>query len=125
MPLTINDKVIGNHIQTARRNKHLTQAQCAAHLDVSVSYYGRLERGKVRINLERLLEISHFLEVPITSLLDHCYKDIVYSDEPIGGNPVYDELKSMIDSASSETLELMYALCKIIFERVENKIANG
>lgn len=63
MAVTIKDNVIGNHIKAARKKSGLTQANVADELDVSISYYSRIECGEVRINLERLLEICVLLKI--------------------------------------------------------------
>lgn len=76
MPVIVNDAIIGNHVRSARKAKKLSQSACAALMNISVSYFGRIERGVVRLNLERLIEISNLLDVPITTLLDHCSQNV-------------------------------------------------
>ena len=58
MPVIVNDAIIGNHVRSARKAKKLSQSACAALMNISVSYFGRIERGVVRLNLERLIEKS-------------------------------------------------------------------
>lgn len=55
--------VIGQRLKKARLEKNLTQENIAEQLDVSVAFISRLERGNAKVNLTRLSEICHILDV--------------------------------------------------------------
>ena len=51
--MSVSYKVIGRHIQEARKRMKLTQREVAEKLNMSDTYYGKIERGECRANLER------------------------------------------------------------------------
>jgi transcriptional regulator with XRE-family HTH domain len=61
--------IIGRRIKTAREEKGLTQEKLAEHLDVSIAYISKIERGKTPINLDRLSEICFVLEEAPTYII--------------------------------------------------------
>lgn len=67
----INNMIIGNHLRAARKRAGLTQADVANKINLSLSYYSQLERGKVRINLERLFDLCILFEVTPEQILAH------------------------------------------------------
>jgi DNA-binding XRE family transcriptional regulator len=56
-------------IRTLRLLKGLTHKEMAYHLDISREYYGRIERGKGHIDINRLKQIAAILGVQTESLL--------------------------------------------------------
>lgn len=61
---------LGRNIKRERKLKGLTQEYVALKADVSLSYYGRVERGEQNITILYLLEIAEVIEVnPCTFLL--------------------------------------------------------
>lgn len=69
----ISYEVIGKHIQEARKRLHLTQAEAAFRVGISPAYYGKIERGIMKPNLERLSDISQALEIPLDSMLQGAF----------------------------------------------------
>lgn len=61
-------KVMGNHLRGARKRLKLKQADVAHLTYVSVPYYGKLERGELCPNLERLVRICKVLQLPLTEV---------------------------------------------------------
>ena len=51
--MSVSYKVIGRHIQEARKQAKLTQRAVAEKLNMSDTYYGKIERGECRVNLDR------------------------------------------------------------------------
>lgn len=60
---------LGRHIRSARAQLKLRQEDVANLAGVSLSYYGRLERGKVRPTVERLGRVCHALKIPLSVAL--------------------------------------------------------
>lgn len=121
MAVTINDKVIGNHIKSARKRAKLTQAAMADQMDMSISYYSRIECGDVRINLERLMEICILLGVQPQSVLKHCCPALDGIEEPHDEDPLIVDMQRMINSASPETLKTIHATCAALYDQLEKR----
>lgn len=60
---------IFERIRAVRLAKNLTQEYMAAQLNIDVANYGRLERGKSKIDIERLKYIANILEVSLEELV--------------------------------------------------------
>lgn len=56
-------------IRLFREAKHITQEEIADRIGMSTSGYSKLERGEVRLNLNRLEQIAEILEMNVTDLL--------------------------------------------------------
>lgn len=62
-------EIIGRKIQTIRKQRELTQEELAEKLNVSIVFLSRVERGKVKISLPRLIQIANVLNVSLGNLL--------------------------------------------------------
>lgn len=62
-------EIIGKKIQNIRRQKLITQEQLAKKLNVSKVFLSRVERGKVKISLQKLIEIAEVLDISLEKLL--------------------------------------------------------
>lgn len=60
-----------NKIRTIRELKGYSQDFMAEKLNISQKTYSRLESGHVKLDIERLRQISEILEVDPSSLLDN------------------------------------------------------
>lgn len=114
----IDDKVIGRHIQAGRIHKQLTQLELANMLDVSESYVSRIECGRNRVNIERLLEICMILDMPMEAILQECSDyHITKQDQP--EDPVKRRLLQLANMASPKVLELMCELCETAYRTLD------
>lgn len=52
-------------VRTKRKEKGLTQTELASKLNIPVSTYHNYERGRRKIPVDKLKEISFILDVPI------------------------------------------------------------
>lgn len=68
--MTLNYKVIGNRIQTRRKQRGYPQEQMAEALDLSVGFISQVERGITKLSLDSLANIAEFLECSISSIVD-------------------------------------------------------
>lgn len=73
--MSIDYKLIGQRIKSARKQCHLTQEQLAEQLSVTVGYVSQLERGITKINLDTLAKISQLLNCDITYFLNGTVAD--------------------------------------------------
>lgn len=60
---------MGKRIRAKRVELHLTQNQVAEMLDVSLNYYGTIERGNSGLALEKLVLLHEKLDIDITYIL--------------------------------------------------------
>ena len=74
--------IIGRNIKAARERLNLSQAQVAEMLDLSVRFYGKIERGQERPPLERIAQISEKLSVPIEALFSGSLPYMDYTNRP-------------------------------------------
>src|SRR5690606_23003835 len=60
---------VGNKIRKTRETKGISQEFIAMELNMSQSYYGRLEKDDNRLTVPKLLKIAKVLEVNISYLI--------------------------------------------------------
>jgi transcriptional regulator with XRE-family HTH domain len=65
-----SEKRVMRNIKKLRELRFITREQMAAELEISVSGYGRLERGEVELTLTRMVKIAAVLDVQLSHLLD-------------------------------------------------------
>lgn len=65
----INYKALGERIQQRRRQLGLSQQTAAEKLDLSTSFFSRVERGEKVASLETLIKIANFFEFSLDFLL--------------------------------------------------------
>lgn len=68
--MTIDYKFLGERIKSQRKAKGKTQENFAEYLNVSVGYVSQIERGITKVSLERLMDISEYLDCNIAFLLE-------------------------------------------------------
>ena len=60
---------IGNRLALARQDRKLSQAEMADLLGITAPTYSRLERNETSIDLEKLTDLAHKLNIPIQDFL--------------------------------------------------------
>ncbi len=63
-------KIIGKNIQRERARLGYTQETFAELMNVSWSYVSKIESGVLNLSLGKILEISEFLNIDLSVLLD-------------------------------------------------------
>lgn len=116
--VVINDKVIGYRIQSIRLQKKMSQADLVSMLDVSVSYVSRIERGKIRLNIERLIEISLLLNISVSDLLDGSFDSNTITSCNSKDSSEKERLLLLINTATPRALQLMLELCESVYKLV-------
>ncbi len=99
--MTIDYQLIGQRIASCRKKNYVTQERLAEHLDVSVTYISKIERGKTQLSLERLVQISQYLNISPTELL---YGNSLDTSHAIS------ELSSLLKQCPEEALSLIKSL---------------
>ena len=67
--MEFNQKLFGQQIQEARMTRGITQEEFAEEIDVSPSYYQKLEQGVRTCSLDILVSIAEHLNVSTDYLL--------------------------------------------------------
>lgn len=67
-------RVIGRHIRAARMRLEMKQAEVAEKTNISLAYYGKMERGEIRPNLDRLASICKVLRLPLEEIFVGAYE---------------------------------------------------
>ena len=105
--------VIGQHIHKARVRLGWTQAEVADRIGISTAYYGKIERGVIKPNIDRLAEISQALRIPCDSLFKGAF---IPDAEPMDNLPVSSEefseyMNALSDRVSPRTKEIIMRIC--------------
>ena len=74
---------INEKIRQLREQHQLSQENMADKLGMSVTGYGKIERGEVRSNLSRLEQISEVFDMDICELLSFGENDKVYFNNSV------------------------------------------
>ena len=73
---TINYKALGKRLQLRRRQLGLSQCQAAEEMNLSTSFYSRLERGERVASMETLIRMANYYELS----LDFLFQDSLEPD---------------------------------------------
>lgn len=115
--MAVSFKIIGRHIQAARKKCNLTQEQVAEAMEISAAHYGRLERGEREVNIERLAEISVLLQVPMEKFVEGCVPEVSALAEDGNNEPPFvNQMKRYAQMCSTETLQRMLRVCSVLAE---------
>jgi transcriptional regulator with XRE-family HTH domain len=107
--------VIGEKIRKIREMKDYSQDYMAKKLDMSQNNYSRIEMGKVKIDIGRLLDISKLLEVDPMDIINF---DEKYVFQSISHSQNGGETKSGILNNEAIIMDLKE---EIAYLREENK----
>ncbi len=69
---------IHEKIRTMREINQWTQEEMAEKLDMSANGYAKIERGKTKLNLEKLEQIANILQVDFVELLTNNDKSLFW-----------------------------------------------
>ena len=118
--MAIEYTVIGRHIRAARKRKHLTQEDVADMIDMSPAHFGKVERGERPVNLQRLSQIGHVLDIPLEKLVegasvsdDGC---AVRFEADGDDTDFLESIESISKGCSPQALRLMLRLCAAVAE---------
>lgn len=111
--MALDYKVIGNRIQTRRREKGVTQEQMAEALDFSVGFVSQVERGISKVSLDSLAAIAEYLNCPPSALLDNSENNHhAYCQT---------ELNSMYEILSPRDQRLFYYMLEVYMHNRNNE----
>ena len=104
--MSLDYSIIGERLKKARIEKGYTQEQLAEKIDVSVAFLSRIERGKSKVNLNRLNQLCDLLDISEGNVLTGVgntsshYLDKEFSD--------------LLKSCPPDKLKLIYNIAKVI-----------
>ena len=104
----IDYNLIGQRIKNARLKNKITQEVLAEKLNVSTEYCSKIECGKVKINLQRLAQISQILDEKIEYLIT----GTVINTKSY----LREDLSLAINELPSEKVQAVLKIIKIISE---------
>lgn len=107
--MSLNYSIIGVRLKQARLNKKITQEQLAEMLEVSVAYISRIERGSTNINLKRLSEICHVLEVSEGEILNGTSRS--------SNTYLSKEFNILLKNCPPEKIDLIYKMAELIIRQ--------
>lgn len=67
--MTLDYKLIGNHIKEVRKGRHISQEYLAELTDLSVTYISQIERAAKHPSLQTLVAVANALSVTADRLL--------------------------------------------------------
>ena len=67
--MVVKNKLIGSRIRELREQQHLSQADLASEVNVSVSYISHIENGNKQASIEIYITIANVLGVTVDELL--------------------------------------------------------
>lgn len=111
--MCINYRIIGNNIRIARLQRRITQKEIAERMEITTNYYGRYERGDMRPNLDRLMQISEILSTPIENFFAGAY-DLKDFEQPPEPDATARGIAHLISGCSEEAKAIMLQLCEAI-----------
>lgn len=117
-------KIIGKRIKEARKNANLTQVKVSDELDISVAFYSRIETGRSKVNLTRLIEIASVLKVEPSFLLNGCNLE--------SKQYLRQEFQDILDKCTPEKQKFIYQIAELVLnfnqekeqENIKNKKTN-
>ena len=117
-------KIKGKRIKEARKNANLTQVKVSDELDISVAFYSRIETGRSKVNLTRLIEIASVLKVEPSFLLNGCNLE--------SKQYLRQEFQDILDKCTPEKQKFIYQIAELVLnfnqekeqENIKNKKTN-
>lgn len=109
----VSYKVIGRHIKAARQRLDLTQTDAAERAGMSPAYYGKIERGFIKPNIDRLGEICQVLNVPFESIFRGAFipDGALLDNLPPPAEEFEDVIKEIGEKADARTKHIIMRIC--------------
>ena len=118
----IDWKMLGSHMQEARKQSKFTQAQMAERMGISPNYYSGYESGDKHINLTRLIQFIVITQVQPDYLLMGTHPNYpVKSNAPQYASKQRVEMEHILDQCSKETLDTFVVIAQALLEYQSRK----
>ena len=110
--MEINFKLIGRRIKEFRFMKHISQAELAERIDMSVPYISHVETATKKANLTVLVRIADVLGITVDTLLNGNQKN-----DPV---EYHFEFIYLIDDCSSKERRFIYEMASAAKKSLRN-----
>jgi len=108
----VNYKALGERIQQRRQQTGLSQQEASEKLNLSTSFFSRVERGEKVASLETLIRIANFFGFSLDFLL----QDSLNNAMP---DKLQMELAQIFTNKSQEQAERLIAWLKVLSENFD------
>ena len=108
----VDYQALGSKIKGRRQTLGLTQEQVSEKLDLSESFYSRIERGERIISVETLIKIANYFSLS----LDYLLLDSTRTD---ANEKLQTELDSIFSGMNSEQSAFLLELLKVHSENID------
>lgn len=109
----ISYKVIGRHIKHARLRLDLTQAEVAERANISQAYYGKIERGAIKPNIDRLGDLCQILAMPFESIFQGAFipDGVLLDNAPPTAEEFDIVIQEVSEKADARTKQIIMRIC--------------
>ena len=108
----INCKALGKKLQIRRRQLGLSQCEAAEILDLSTSFYSRLERGERTASLEAIIRIAKCYELSLDFLLQESLEQELFDAQKA-------ELAQAFTGKSSSQADRLISWLSVLSENID------
>ena len=113
----IDWKILGSHMQEARKQSKFTQAQMAERMGISPNYYSGYENGDKHINLTRLMQFIVITKIQPDYLLRGTHPNYpAEANTPQYASKQRTEMEHILDQCSKETLDTFVVIAQALLE---------
>lgn len=112
----ISYKAIGRNIREGRKKRGLTQEEMSRMMEISVTHFGRIERGAHCASLEQIAAIAHILNMSVEALLEGM-TEFRRGREDIEKRRIGVIIDFLSSGCSDEAQGLMIDVCALIAKR--------
>lgn len=109
---SINYRALGSRVQQRRQQLGFSQQYVAEKLDLSISFYSRVERGEKVASLETLIKIANFYDFSLDFLLQDSLDKSVSSE-------LEAELAQIFKDKTPEQTQQLLEWFKVLSENVD------
>ncbi len=109
---SIDYQALGERIQQRRQQLGLSQQYVSEQLDLSVSFYSRVERGEKVASLETLIRIANFFAFSLDYLLQDSLNKSV-------SNELQSEIAQIFKGKTPEQTQCLLEWFKVLSENVD------
>lgn len=120
------EQKLGDRIRKYRLLKDIKQSYISRMLGISVSAYGKIERGETHLTIARLAEIGEFLGFSVQEILQpespqHRIHHTVFTEAVAGSNGEQEDLRKILHSLPV-LLQNQHTLMQKLLHVVESKL---
>lgn len=114
---------IHQNIRTFREKQDISQETMAEQLNMSLSGYGKIERGVTKLNMDKLQKIAQILQVDIIELINTEHQGVVIvTNDNFTGNSVIQSTYYEDKNIELEKLKLSVAHYQELLTQKDNEI---